>query len=258
MLGKLMKYEFKATGRIYLPLFGALIIIAAISRVFMSLSFQVPQIIGISLSVFMMIAIFVIALIITIQRFYKNLLGSEGYLMFTLPVNTDQLIWSKLLVASIWNLASIAVVILAIAIMAMTGITMREIAEGLQDLLRVFAHRDVNFALIIGESVIFFTTALLSGILTLYACMAVSLLFNKHRGLISFAAYIVYYIAGQIIASVLVTIGYTVKFHETFMNFSPMNQIHFVLISGMLTTAVTGVVFYILTRFMLRRKLNLE
>ena len=32
------------------------------------------------------IAAFVITLIVIIQRFYKNLLTDEGYLMFTLPV----------------------------------------------------------------------------------------------------------------------------------------------------------------------------
>ena len=35
MLGKLMKYEFKATGRIFLPMFGALIVVAAVNRLFM-------------------------------------------------------------------------------------------------------------------------------------------------------------------------------------------------------------------------------
>ena len=32
MLRKLMKYEFTATGRIFLPLYGALIVVAFIQR----------------------------------------------------------------------------------------------------------------------------------------------------------------------------------------------------------------------------------
>ena len=128
MLGKLMKYEFKATARIFLPLFAALLVVAAVNRVFLAMNFMVPKIIGTSISVVMIIAICVIALILTLQRFYRNLLKSEGYLMFTLPVSTDSLIWSKLLVAAIWSVASFIVVLLAVSIMAVTGVTMRQIA----------------------------------------------------------------------------------------------------------------------------------
>jgi type IV secretory pathway VirB3-like protein len=92
MLGKLLKYEFKATSRIFLPMFGALLIVAAFSRLFMSLSFDVPSVIGVTVSVIMIIGIIVMTFLLTIQRFNKNLLGSEGYLMFTLPVSTDRLI----------------------------------------------------------------------------------------------------------------------------------------------------------------------
>ena len=37
--------------------------------------------------------------VVTIQRFYKGLLGQEGYLMFTLPVKNWQLVFSKALVS---------------------------------------------------------------------------------------------------------------------------------------------------------------
>ena len=40
-------------------------------------------------------AVLVLALVFVIGRFYNGLLKSSGYLMFTLPVSTDSLIWSK-------------------------------------------------------------------------------------------------------------------------------------------------------------------
>lgn len=253
-----MKYEFKSTGRIYLPLFGALIIVAAVSRLFMSLSFKVPQFIGISVSVIMIIAICVITLLLTIQRFYKNLLGNEGYLMFTLPVHTDQLIWSKLLVASIWNVVSLIVVLLAVAIMAMTGITLRDIVQAFQEMSVILSSHGGKLFLIIMETLLLFVISLFSSILMLYACMAVSLLFNKHRGLISFGAYIVYSIIGQTLASILATVGLSSGFFDNFNKFTPTAQFHYVIAVGILWTAVSGAVFYVLTRFMLKRKLNLE
>lgn len=42
-----------------------------------------------------MVALFVLTMIVIIQRFYKGLLCDEGYLMFTLPVKPWQLIATK-------------------------------------------------------------------------------------------------------------------------------------------------------------------
>lgn len=42
------------------------------------------------------VAIVVLTAMIIIQRFNKNLIGDEGYLMFTLPVSHVQLLTSKL------------------------------------------------------------------------------------------------------------------------------------------------------------------
>ena len=80
MLRKLIKYEFKATGRIFFPLYLALIIIAFIQRLFFQfnienmgsiviniLSLIVPSLFGA-----IVMAICVVTFIMTIQRFYKN------------------------------------------------------------------------------------------------------------------------------------------------------------------------------------------
>ena len=39
MLGKLLKYEIKATGRIFLPIYLALILLAGINRIFIAFQF---------------------------------------------------------------------------------------------------------------------------------------------------------------------------------------------------------------------------
>ena len=49
---------------------------------------------------------FVATLIVVIQRFYKSLLGDEGYLMFTIPVKAWQNILNKLLVSMLWTFTS--------------------------------------------------------------------------------------------------------------------------------------------------------
>ena len=98
MLSKLMKYEFKATGRTLLPLYGALLGFALINRILFrgSLDETINETFGTIgnianfISVFAygctMAAVFVVTFFVIVQRFYKNILGDEGYLMNTLPV----------------------------------------------------------------------------------------------------------------------------------------------------------------------------
>ena len=95
MLRKLIRYEFLATGRIFLPLYGAFVLISLIMRgamqiqniwrieenSFMNLLMVIPML----LYVGMFVATVVGTILIAISRFYKNLLSEEGYLTFTLP-----------------------------------------------------------------------------------------------------------------------------------------------------------------------------
>ena len=114
MLGKLLKYECKATARVFLPLYGVLLVLAAINRVFTSIQSEnmaIPQVVTTTLLFGFIVAICVISFIVILQRFYKNLLGEEGYLMHTLPAPTWQHIFSKLLVAMMWNILTILVVL---------------------------------------------------------------------------------------------------------------------------------------------------
>ena len=88
MLGKLIKYEFNANSRTFLPMYIALILVAAVNRVLRVTMSEANLAFGISimLLVGLFMALGIITLVVIIQRFNKNLLGDEGYLMFTLPV----------------------------------------------------------------------------------------------------------------------------------------------------------------------------
>jgi uncharacterized membrane protein YuzA (DUF378 family) len=114
MLGKLTKYELKATARFFLPLYGALILMAALNRLTMDISarnitsvlMNVLSSISMTAYVILIVGIFALTFIVMLQRFYKNLVKDEGYLMFTLPVKVWQLVVSKLIVSFLWFFAS--------------------------------------------------------------------------------------------------------------------------------------------------------
>ncbi len=258
MLGKLIKYEFKATGRIYLPMFIALLAVAAVNRVFWQLDLSIPKIIGTTIAGIMIVAICVIALIITLQRFYRNLLRSEGYLMFTLPVSTDGLIWSKLVVSSIWSVASFIIVMIAVSIMAATGVTFGEIFDAIGAFFKAISEGGFNAVLITIEAVILLIATILSGILLLYVCMALSLLVNKHRVGFSFLMYIIITTIGQIIFFILAKSIDADQLFNTFKLMSDFGQIQSAFGLYFLSVAIPGAVFYFLTRYMLKNQLNLE
>jgi hypothetical protein len=145
-------------------------------------------------------AVCVIALVLTLQRFYRNLLKSEGYLMFTLPVSTDALIWSKLFVAAIWTILSFIVVVIAVSIMAMTGDYFKQMFMAMRDFFLNLQGQSILYVI---EALILGITALFSAILLLYVCMALSLLVNKHRVGFAFLMYIAISILGQIVFAVV-------------------------------------------------------
>ena len=126
MLRKLMKHEFRATGRIMLPVF-ALVLLASLGanlsiRGMLDSDSSFLSTLGtilIMLFTMAVIAVGIIAFFLMINRFYKNLLQDEGYVMMTLPVSIHQQLWSKLIVSTVWFAATAVVIGLACCIMAL-------------------------------------------------------------------------------------------------------------------------------------------
>ena len=116
MLGKLLKYELKATSRVFIPLYIAILVVSIVNG--LSLNLEILNIQGLATIVLMclFISLFVITIVVTIQRFNKNLLKDEGYLMFTLPVSSKSLVLSKYLTSLIWTFLSFIVALLSFTI----------------------------------------------------------------------------------------------------------------------------------------------
>ena len=119
MLGKLLKYELKATSRVFVPLYIAILVVSIVNG--LSLNLEIFNIQGLATIILMclFISLFVITIVVTIQRFNKNLLKDEGYLMFTLPVSSKHLVLSKYLTSLIWTFLSFVVAFLSFTIIFM-------------------------------------------------------------------------------------------------------------------------------------------
>ena len=112
MLRKMMKYEFSATARIFLPVYAALLAMSAITMLLYSGRVSAaPRIIAALVITALFTAVIVITVVMTLSRFWTNLLGREGYLMHVLPVRSWRLVLAKLLTMSVWTVASVMVVV---------------------------------------------------------------------------------------------------------------------------------------------------
>ena len=111
MLSKLIKNEFRFTGH-YL---GIVYIVTAIAVGISAISVYTKSPLAAALSSLLIMGIaFAFTLVTTIVifvNFNKSLYGDSGYLTFTLPVKTRDLLFSKFFVGFVWFLCSYAVTI---------------------------------------------------------------------------------------------------------------------------------------------------
>jgi hypothetical protein len=216
MLGKLIKYEFKATARLFLYAYLAIIVLAAVNLVLEKASGSDVTIFeGIFGGLFALaiIAVSVITLVVIVVRYYRNLLGNEGYLMFTLPVKTHSLILSKLIVGFVWTVATAAVCILGVLIIsAGPGDFFRVCGDAIAELGK--AGYDVN--LWIFCIVLLLITCTVCSILEFYAAMSIGPHITKNRLGGSILGYIIIVVVTQIAVTLVLFIGYGRRMMEGF------------------------------------------
>lgn len=263
MLSKLLKYELKATGRIILPLFLALLLFAGINRFTLNQEkFDAPAMISMIMYIIIMVGMFVMTFIMMIQRFYKNLLSDEGYLMLTLPVKSWKHIVSKLLVSMMWMIASGIAALISILIISLKIGDITKIAEGFATLhYQVLEQLGTSAYLLSFEVIIGFLLSLASGILIVYASIAIGHLFSQHKVLATFGAFIVLSTLSQILFLLMsFTLGtYFSNVHVSSHDFISMQPvIQWAIAYGIIFTGLLSAAYFAATNLILSKRLNLE
>lgn len=266
MLRKLLKYEFKATGRIFLPLFLALVVFASITKLFSGISpnqFPTPARITMFIYVIIMISMFVMTFIMMIQRFHKNLLSDEGYLMFTLPVKPWKHIASKLLTSMLWVIASGITAFVSIFIIGFQKGKLTNIMSNFSSF-----HQDVinqlgpSVYILAFELIIASLLMLASAILIVYTAIAIGQLFNKHKILASFASFIALTIFEQI-SNTLISLIPGVMYFSNMPNLTPdllgaQSFMMLAILYRIILTTFFCIVYFAASNYILSKHLNLE
>ena len=268
MLGKLLKYDFRSMGKQFAFIWPAALVLAFLNRFTLGSidnNDTIQELFsGIAMLVYVsiLIALFVIALIFIIQRFYKGLLGDEGYLMHTLPVRPWQLIASKAICALVASVVSVIVAVLSILVLVPGALT------GMFDFWPQFfvaiGREGFNGFLLLVELLLLLLVSSLTGFFQLYLAMAIGHLFGKNRIALSVVAYIaIQTVLNTVITVPLAVVGEWAGEQINYFLVDTLKNNAWAVIHGglwllILGTAVIGAAFFFGTEYILRKKLNLE
>lgn len=264
MFLKLLKQDFRATARLMLPVYVAAVLLALLSRIgpaiqsgrveggFLYVFTQLTSI----LFVLAMAAVVIVSFVLMIWRFKKNLISDEGYLMFTLPVSTGELIWSKLIVAIAWFFCSAVVAALCIMLVSykndmmdlFTNIHVAGFSDAQQ---RTMTLGVICSVLVTGVNVC----------LMFYAAMAVGQSVRSHKTLMTVVIFFVFYIVVQTLSAFFLsgTMTSVVGSMESLIEQDAAYTVASALMWRTIAfNAVVAAVYYAITHFMLAKKLNLQ
>ncbi len=297
MLRKLLKYDFKFVGKqfaIVWPAALALAVIARLSLVFLVRADPKDHIYygaqggqfaavlawaAMLVLVGVLLAMSVITLLFAIQRFYKGLLGDEGYLMHTLPVRPRQLILSKLICAEVATVVSVLVALAAIGIILWGFREFMDFWYALENsfliLFRELAEQSGGGVwLCVAELLVLLLMSGLRAYLHLYTAIAIGHLFQKHRVAMSFAAYVVIraplsFIVGTrrgIVPDLVFNVGIIsaadamggIDGSLSYEIIGSAGNFHAAIWTQIGVILVLSAVFFLVTNYILRRRLNLE
>ena len=275
MLGKLLKYEFRATARILLPFLAGLLLISCAANLGVRLIDRGAGLtaVGAMLVVLYFLAIMAmgtVTLVLLVYRFYRNLLSDEGYLTFSLPAGIHAQLWCKLIASAVWIIAAFLVIVLSIVIVTspvdLTGAVLSDMAlmfERFSAAYGIGALELIYFAL---ELLLLMLLAAMGGCLTFYASMSLGFGFSEHKLLYSVLIFFGIGIATQFIfAGVTLALGIGLANMPGFIpDFGAVLHVRSVLQLGhvfMLGWCAYNTVYcaalYAVTAAALKRRLNL-
>lgn len=267
MLTKLLKHEFKATGRFMWVIYAAMVLLSIAANVSMRLMEHDNNTLVNTVAVLLLVA-WGISLVVgsiavfvmLIKRFYQNLLTDEGYLMFTLPGNVHQLVLSKLIAATVWFMVSVLVVILSVMIAVIDNAMLGEVLNFFRMAWREMTVKlALNGTTMILEILVLLFVSIAASCLQFYSAMSIGYGCVNHKALKSVAAYFVMWFVLETLGVFGINTAGEVLFKPgSFMlELSSMQSFHLSMLISIGVSLVVAAVFYGITVWNLKKRLNL-
>lgn len=269
MLGKLMKYEWKATWKLLVPMNIFIVAMSILAYATVQLSFfdsdnELVIITGGLIIITYILSMFVVmvgTVIYLVYRFYTSVYGDEGYLLHTLPVDKHHIIISKSVVSVLWIIINIILIYLSIIFLFSTQ---KEFMETLSDgfewyvdtINRYSSLKISGFSIVMTLIASFF--AMIARVLKITACISLGQLSSNHKVLSAFGIYYGIYFVQNMFGTMYYLILQLVRstlYDDYFYSSAFFGRSwEFTLISSL----IYCVIFYFLTWHVMEKKLNLD
>ncbi len=269
MLGKLMKYEWKATWKLLLSANILTVVMTGLARWMVYLmgqtnynDFQMVDFMAVMVLVTYVGSMFAVCIgttIYLIYRFYTSTYGDQGYLLHTLPVDTHHIIIAKVLVSAAWVIINIVFIYLSVIfLLASSSEIFESMMEGMVDMIEYLGAEKITAFTVI-MTVIAFLFSVFAKVLKVGACISLGQLSSNHKLMLAFAWYMGIYVVEQMFQGVYFAITIYIQqmmsrkdYWDYFSYYD--NQWETSLLAGILSC----VVYYLLTWYVMGRKLNLD
>ncbi len=269
MVKKLYKHEMLYYTRSLLPVYLILAGVALVGRFIEffeadTTAYSVLRGSSIFMLVIAILATLGLSFVFVIVRFYKNMYTGEGYLTLTLPVKPSSHLLVKCTSAVLVNVVSMIVSVLAVCLFT--------VGEWLNEIIKAVAYVLNNLVEIAGGHFAFYCLELIpvclvtmiSSVLMYYMCISLGQLFQKNRVLAAVGVYFGLYVFYQVITTIVTTV-YTVSaitwLDELLANWTRQNYlaaVHVVFLVDFIGCAIMALVYFLISRYVLTKKLNLE
>jgi len=258
MLNKLIKYDFKSLFKTLIPVYLITLLLAIFTRFSMFLAdksaiFDYPAGLICGLCVMAIIGVPFATFIVSVIKYYNNMVKDEGYLTHTLPVKKSALVLSKLITSSVIIGISLLVSLAAIFLGFDVDVDFFkklfiELFEKVDHLL-IFL---IAIAIVIGY---------VSNMLTVYASIALGQKHNGNKKVYSIVYGIVLYNINQIVSSILLFMPSL--FDKNYMKYLDQDTPPYSFLNGFLIFAITisilmSIAYYFITIKTMEKKLNLD
>ena len=270
MLAKLIHFEFKSTYKLFLILIGAEFLLSIVLGVSVNTNLHImsermaydPFYTSNSSTVSFILVLMVVGIVFatfmmifgsSVQRFLKNLLSGQGYLMHTLPVTTWQLVLSKVITYMIYV---VLFVLAQLACLVGMIIGTGQFIDLIRSLNFDWLLRALKIILDLGfiELCATYLFSASQFLLLIYLCYSVGNLFPEHRLLVGIATFI---ILGIVVPSLFQVPSI---FVVTFGAVQVMNALNHMSYQTMtlIYSIIMNVIFFAANVYILRYHLNLE
>ncbi len=277
---KLLKYEFRALWRVFIPFWAAILALGILNGFTLRKMLETPMGTTVSLGILFayvvaVIAVQVVAFVFMINRFYKGLLQDNGYLVFTLPVSTDAILWSKA-VAAVLLFSGTTVCCIASLLLQIRDLPLDSLWQAGAELGRYLTSGGVAIVIACGVvCLLILVASVFAVVFQCYLSMSIGHLANKGRGVLSILAFIGINIAESTLRNMLTLDLTSIEPVSTFLSkemgryinmiqgtpeqvASALGMLLLVLLVVLLLVVIEGLIYFLFTRLILNRRLNLQ